>query len=188
MGRRSSFERRRHDEYDTPYEAVLPVIPHLRQDGIKRFCEPCSGIGYLVDHLESLGLRCGFASDIKMGWDALKEMTPDWFARIEVDGIVTNPPWSRSVRVSLIEKFLECCPGPVWCLLDADCMHTKYMAKLMLACTDIVTVGRVRWIAGSLFTSKDSAAWFRFKRDNLQPTVFHGRQLDIVDVLKMEAA
>jgi hypothetical protein len=185
MGRRSSFKRLYKDDYATPFEAVLPLLPHLRREATRRFCEPCRGDGHLVDHLESQGLRCGFAGDIKMDWDALG-MTPEWFAGIEVDGIITNPPWTRELRVALIRRFLEVCPGPIWLLMDAEFMHTRYAAPLLLQCTDIVSIGRVRWFSGTPYQSKDSACWYRFKLDDMDGTRFHGRELSMSQAMQVE--
>jgi hypothetical protein len=36
MGKRSNFERREADFYPTPRAAVVPLVPHLRGDGITR--------------------------------------------------------------------------------------------------------------------------------------------------------
>jgi hypothetical protein len=69
MGKRSNFERIPRDFYPTPFEAVLPLIPHL--GNAKTFSEPCCGGGDLVRHLESFDLRCAFAGDIATGQDAL---------------------------------------------------------------------------------------------------------------------
>lgn len=174
MGRRSSFKRRYMDDYATPVEAVEPLVPWLHAQGVRRFCEPCRGDGYLVDHLEGAGLRCGFAGDIRMGWDAL-EMTPEWFAGIEVDAIITNPPWSAALRLPLIDHFLAITDKPVWLLLDAEAMHTLRMIPYMPRCSDIVSIGRVRWIAGSRFQSLDSACWYRFQRDHVDGPRFRWR-------------
>ena len=48
---------------------MAPLIPYLR--GIRSFAEPCAGDGALVRHLESFGLRCVYAGDIRSGQDAL---------------------------------------------------------------------------------------------------------------------
>ena len=53
MGKRSNFERKPRDFYETPIEAVLPLIPHLGYDFT--FVEPCAGAGVLIDHLEMNG-------------------------------------------------------------------------------------------------------------------------------------
>ena len=48
MGKRSTFPRRPMDDYATPYEAVVPLVAHLRAEGIHSFAEPCCGDGDLV--------------------------------------------------------------------------------------------------------------------------------------------
>ena len=53
MGKRSDFERIPRDYYPTPYEAVLPLIPHLPQKPFS-YAEPCAGDGALVNHIETL--------------------------------------------------------------------------------------------------------------------------------------
>ena len=88
MGKRSNFERREADFYPTPRAAVLPLIPYLR--GIRTFAEPCAGDGALVRHLESFGLRCVYAGDIRTGQDAL---ALDHYGA--ADAIITNPPYTR---------------------------------------------------------------------------------------------
>src|SRR4029077_9335010 len=65
MGKRSNFERRRTDFYPTSRAAVVPLIPYLRRGGIRTFVEPCCGEGDLARHLESFGLCCLFAGDIR---------------------------------------------------------------------------------------------------------------------------
>ena len=86
MGKRSNFERREADFYPTPRAAVVPLIPYLR--GIRTFAEPCAGDGDLVRHLESFGLRCVYAGDIRTGQDALEL---DHYGA--ADAIITNPPY-----------------------------------------------------------------------------------------------
>jgi hypothetical protein len=53
MGKRSSFERRPQDQYDTPAEAVAPLLPHLYPR--TPFVEPCAGNGKLIEHLIRAG-------------------------------------------------------------------------------------------------------------------------------------
>ena len=94
MGKRSSnFERREADFYPTPRSAVLPLIPFLR--GIKIFAEPCAGEGDLARHLESFGLRCAYAGDIRTGQDALARTSYG-----AIDCIITNPPYDTSTAAS----------------------------------------------------------------------------------------
>jgi hypothetical protein len=63
VGKRSDFERRERDFYPTPYEAVLPLLPHLPER--VRFIEPCAGDGRLVRHLERHGHHCIDAFDLE---------------------------------------------------------------------------------------------------------------------------
>jgi hypothetical protein len=42
-------------------------------------------------------------------------------------------------------------------------------------CSDIVAIGRVKWIAGSKFTGKDNACWYRFDTRHRSGPVFHWR-------------
>lgn len=51
MGKRSDFERKPRDLYETPPEAVQPLLPHLCPQ--TRFIEPCAGAGALVDALQA---------------------------------------------------------------------------------------------------------------------------------------
>jgi hypothetical protein len=115
MGKRSSnFERIPRDFYRTPFNAVPPLIPHLR--GIRTFAEPCAGDGALVRHLESFGLRCTYAGDIATRQDALARDTYG-----NADAIITNPPYTRELMHRLIAHFRKI--APTWLLLPADWMH-----------------------------------------------------------------
>lgn len=168
MGKRSNFARRPMDAYDTPYEAVLPLLPHLI--GVHTFAEPCAGNLWLVSHLNKLGLQCTYAADIRGGADALF-IDPQDLA--EVDCIITNPPWTRELLHPLINHFLQ--PKPTWLLFDADWMHTRQAGPYLSFCSHIVSVGRVKWIQDSPFTGKDNAAWYRFDRRHQTGPRFFGR-------------
>src|SRR5262245_49207800 len=145
MGKRSSFERIPRDFYPTPYAAVPPLIPHLR--GVRTFAEPCCGDGALVRHLESHGLRCAYQGDISTGQDALGL---EYYG--EVDAIITNPPYTRPVMHALIGHFTRILP--TWLLLETDWASTKQAAPFMPSCTDLVSVGRLRWIEGTKMSGK----------------------------------
>ena len=168
MGKRSSFERREADFYPTPFPAVLPLIPFLRRDSVKTFVEPCAGAGDLVRHLESFGLRCVYAGDIRTGQDALEL---DHYGAC--NSIITNPPWSRDVMHRLIMHFQDI--APAWLLLDADWKQTRQAAPYLPHCSDIVAIGRVKWIEGSKHTGKDNACWYKFDIRHKSGPVFHGR-------------
>jgi hypothetical protein len=166
MGKRSNFERREADFYPTPPAAVAPLITHLR--GIKTFAEPCAGDGDLVGHLESFSLRCVYSGDIRNGQDALER--DDYGG---ADCIITNPPWSRDVLHRLITHFQNI--APTWLLLDADWKQTRQAAPYLPHCSDIVAIGRVKWIEGSKHTGKDNACWYKFDSRHTAGPVFHWR-------------
>ena len=166
MGKRSTFERREGDFYPTPRSAVLPLIPWLR--GVRTFAEPCCGDRALVRHLESSGLRCVYAGDIRSGQDAL---ALDHYGA--ADAIITNPPYTRELMHRLIAHFQRI--APTWLLLDSDWASTRQAVLFLPRCSDIVTIGRVKWIEGSKHTGKDNYAWFRFDARHKSGPVFHGR-------------
>src|SRR3990167_4167743 len=136
MGKRSSFERRPQDAYATPYEAVVPLLPHLEPGTL--FAEPCCGEMDLVRHLQAHGHHCTYASDISRGEDALK------FNAVNSEYIITNPPWTREILHALIVHFSD--QRPTWLLFDADWPFTKQSIPYMPRCRAIVPVGRAKWI------------------------------------------
>jgi hypothetical protein len=166
MGKRSNLERRPADFYPTPRAAVEPLVPYLRR--IRSFAEPCAGDGDLVRHLESFGLHCAYAGDIRTGHDALALDRYDG-----ADAIITNPPYTRNLMHRLIEHFQRILP--TWLLLDADWASTKQAAPYLTCCSDIVAIGRVKWIEGSKYTGKDNHAWYRFDSRHSAGSVFRGR-------------
>jgi hypothetical protein len=166
MGKRSSFERVPRDFYPTPAAAVPPLIPHLR--GIHTFAEPCCGDGALVRHLESCGLRCVYAGDIATGQDALSLESYG-----AADAIITNPPYERLLMHALIEHFIRIMP--TWLLIETDWASTKQAAPYMPSCTNIVSIGRLRWIEGTKMSGKQNFAWYRFDHNHLAGPVFHAQ-------------
>jgi hypothetical protein len=166
MGKRSTFERIPRDFYPTPYAAVPPLIPHLR--GVRSFAEPCCGDGELVHHLESHGLRCVYAGDISTGQDALAlEQYGD------ADAIITNPPYQRPLMHALIEHFTRILP--TWLLVESDWPYTKQAGPFMPSCSDIVSIGRLRWIEGTTMSGKQNFAWYRFDSGHRAGPIFHAR-------------
>jgi hypothetical protein len=79
------------------------------------------------------------------------------------------------VMHALIAHFQQI--APTWLLLESDWAHTKQAAPFMPYCSDIVAIGRVKWIEGSKHTGKDNSAWYRFHADHTSGTVFHARDL-----------
>lgn len=177
MGKRSQFERRERDAYDTPAEAVRPLLPHLKPG--TKFVEPCYGNGKLADALINAGHSMVMHSDIVSGglYTPYADATAARFDHLgclqdDRTVFITNPPWSRDVLHPIIENL--CRQAPTWLLFDADWMHTLQSEPFMWNCHKIVSVGRVRWIAGTKMTGKDNCAWYLFGRAG-RATEFFGR-------------
>jgi hypothetical protein len=177
MGKRSNFKRRKADFYPTPRAAVIPLIPHLR--GIRTFAEPCCGDGDLIRHLESFGLRCVHQGDIRTGQDALaiKRYAGN------PDVVITNPPFKypedhkHSTRLlhDLLRHFLKL-GVPFWLLIPHDWSANKGSALYLPHCSDIVAVGRVKWIPESEHSGGyENSCWYRFDASHISGPVFHGR-------------
>lgn len=173
MGKRSDFERVPRDFYPTPYEAVVPLLPHLNL--ATKFVEPCAGNGALSFHLCSKGYTCIAASDIEprsLGISQ-EDATVDILYEKGMDCFITNPPWSRNILHPLIENLSD--QAPTWLLFDADWMHTKQAIPYLKWCKKIVSVGRVKWIPDSKMTGKDNCCWYLFDANHTGETAFYGR-------------
>ena len=83
--------------------------------------------------LESFGLRCVYAGDIRSGQDALA--VEQYGA---ADAIITNPPYTRDLMHKLITHFQRI--APTWLLLDFDWAATRQAAPFMPCCSDIVVL------------------------------------------------
>lgn len=174
MGKRSDFERVERDFYPTPYEAVVPLLPHLTMIG--GFAEPCAGDGALIRNLEKHGFHCGWSSDIEPREEdhfqcSYEEITASELRRDS--HIITNPPWDRKILHPMIEHF--CHLKPTWLLFDADWMHTRQSVRFRPWLVKIVSVGRVKWIPDSKMTGKDNCAWYLFDARHGGVTEFVGR-------------
>lgn len=172
MGKRSNFERKPRDYYQTPIEAVYPLLPYLPETGL--FAEPCAGDGRLVEHIESLtSLKAYWVTDIEPQADFVGEadaLTADFSM---CDMCITNPPWDRKILHPMIEHFASQCP--TWLLFDANWMFTKQAKDYLPYCEKIVTIGRVKWIEGSKMSGKDDSCWYLFDKNFTGNTIFYGR-------------
>lgn len=171
MGKRSSFEPRKNDAYDTPLEAVKPLLDHLPPATL--FIEPCAGRGDLVAFLQAEGHICTGAFDIEPREPQFKinsQFLPAGIAKRDAlkfkadkhyypsDMIITNPPWSRDLLHALIFHFYW--QRPTWLLFDADWKHTEQAQPYLPLIKKTVSVGRVRWIDGTKDKSNDNAEWY----------------------------
>lgn len=178
MGKRSNFQRRAQDAYDTPPSAVRPLIRHLPPE--LSFCEPCAGNGQLTDAIRcqtNFFAVCASEYDIKPRKSGIPALDALALSKGDLNGaeyIITNPPWTRSILHPMIERFSDLRPS--WLLFDADWMHTKQAAPYLPRLRQIVSIGRVKWIPDSPHTGKDNACWYLFdKPDEFDPPSFYGR-------------
>ncbi len=163
------FKRRKQDAYDTPREAVMPLVPHLPRDAL--YAEPCAGKGLLIEALNGFAACC-WASDIDPRSEAVARRDAfNWRANKRLDLIITNPPWTRQILHPMIDHFRKM--RPTWLLFDADWMHTKQAIPYLVYCHKIVSVGRVSWMQNGT-SGLDNCAWYFFDRAPAE-TMFIGR-------------
>lgn len=171
MGKRSSFVRIPRDAYDTPAEAVAPLLPHLEPESY--FVEPCAGRGALIEHLEDAGHSLIMAYDIEPRSPRVHRHDVFGVENFGAELYITNPPWARSILHPLIIHLSD--QAPTWLLFDAAWAFTKQSRPFMNRCRKIVAIGRIRWIPGTKMTGKDDCAWYLFDKPSDAPTLFYGR-------------
>lgn len=179
MAKRSDFERVERDYYRTfdprAGDALKPFIELGQQ-----YIEPFAGAGDLVDQLA--WANCSHESDIEpqpakngryiMKLDAFN-LQSGHILRNPI--MITNCPWDRKIFHKAIEHFAPMLPS--WFLIDSNWLNTKqsapYVKKYL---TDIVPIGRLKWIEGTTMSGKDDCSWLRFSKDKeLDYAKFHGR-------------
>ena len=146
MGKRSNFERIPRDFYPTPHAAVPPLIPHLR--GVRTFAEPCCGDGALVRHLESFGLRCAMRATSRPA------RTP-WRSTSTARPTRSSQTRRTAQNHARPDRALPAHPADV-AVNRLDWACTKQAAPFMPSCSDIVSVGRLRWIEGTTMSGKQN--------------------------------
>lgn len=171
MSKRSSFRRMKNDAYDTPLEAVSPLLRHL--PARFTFDEPCAGAGLLADSLTKAGGQRGLLCDIAPRRRDVMPQDAMSLSQTKAQYIITNPPWTRELLHPLILHL--CQLAPTWLLLDAGWAFTKRAGPYMDHCRKVVAVGRLRWIPGSPHTGKDDCAWYLFTHASDEPTLFFHR-------------
>lgn len=178
MGKRSNFDRIPRDFYETPYTAVLPLLPHIIY--VNTFIEPCVGNGKLLGWLEAVGKKCLCKTDIfpSISTDFIADAT-DYLYSKDADIFITNPPWDRSKKNGeILHKIIENLSSqkPTWLLFDADWCHTRQSSQYMKYCIKVVSVGRVQWFEDSAHTGKDNVCWYLFDKNWAGKTQFVGRR------------
>jgi len=172
---KGKFMRSKRDFYQTPPDAVLPLIEILGSPCT--YVEPCAGNGALIDALADHGCDCEIAFDIEPQRHDIFKLDA---REVNLSGgtkIITNPPWSRPILHELINIFSRQCE--TWLLFDADWMHTKQAAAYLKYCHAIITVGRCKWIHGSKHVRFDNAAWYLFDQQaEYNGTLFFGKDTE----------
>lgn len=146
---------------------MVPFIHH-----IQTFVEPCGGDGRLVHHLTRLGKHCVRFFDIAP--DSVFVAYGDAFTAdyTGVEAIITNPPWSRPILHAMIIHFVESVPE-CWLLFDSNWVNTAQSVPYMKWCTDVVPVGRIKWVENSKGVGKEDCSWYRFSADSNGQTIIH---------------
>lgn len=184
MGKRSEFERKPRDLYPTPYEGVMPLLPHLKPR--TRFIEPCAGDGRLIGYLQEHGHICEAAYDIvpldpciARANSLLLHSAADYGERV----FITNPPWDRRVLHQLIIHLSN--QHPTWLLFDADWMHTLQARRYLRRCRRIVAIGRLKWEEDSDNSGKDNSAWYLFTvNEGHFPPLFFGKTTEALPLFE----
>lgn len=161
MGKRSSFERKPRDFYPTPYQAVLPLLPHLKEN--THYCEPCAGDGALIKHLSKHGHLCVDAFDIEPKAECILQRDALLLGHTCADYIITNPSWDRKLLHPMIERFSSI--RPTWLLFDGNWLFTKQANQYLKRLHKVVVVGRIKWIPDSKHVGKDDCCWYLFDKE-----------------------
>lgn len=177
MGKRSNFERLPRDYYRTIDPRAVQALKPFIEAG-QTFVEPCAGDGILTDQLvEVLKLKCVGEFDLEPDNDRVIQkdaLTLSLNDVSDADLLVSNPPWDRKLLHPMIERFATL--KPTWLLFDANWVWTKQSSNYIKSyCTDIVAIGRLKWIPGTTMSGKDDNCWFRFDVNKVGDTKFHGR-------------
>jgi hypothetical protein len=101
------FATKHYQNYSTPPEAVAPLIPYLKNKGIRTIWEPAAGDGFLARYLSREGFNV-IATDLSQGIDFLNTNLTTLY-----DAIVTNPPFNK--RADFLRR--SYCLGKPFCLL-----------------------------------------------------------------------
>lgn len=135
------------DDFQTPPEALVPLLPYLQKDWLIWEC--AQGKGYLTEALHEHGYTV-IGSDILTGADFLT-WTPEQF-----DCIITNPPYS------LKHKFLIRCyelGKPFALLLPLTTLETRTRQRLF-AKHGVEIILFDKRINFHVPSGKESKSWF----------------------------
>jgi hypothetical protein len=162
--RKSGYERKLNDSYETPEWVTLALCPHI-EPRPQQIWEPAAGTGKIARALCSAGFQV-VESDIESGQDFLT--TTEGLAPC----IITNPPYG------LAEQFIEHALGLaefVAMLLRTDFDHAKTRSYLFAECPSfakkIVLTRRIKWFENSAGHPSFNHAWFVWSRAHQGPPI-----------------
>lgn len=193
--------RKKNDFYPTiDARAIPPLLAQLPPGTV--YAEPCAGSGDLMRLLADAGLQCSWGLEMEPQGDFPQNIWPVGRGNALTLGeadvadatcFITNPPWTRDVLHQLIWHLSAL--RPTWLLFDASWCFTKQARKFERICTDVVSVGRLKWFPppGRLLRNPeeseaayserckknrshdppDDCAWYRFDARAPYPTRFH---------------
>lgn len=176
MGKRSDFEKNPRDYYRT-FDPKAGFALELFIPPNSRYIEPFAGAGDLIQQLTFAD--CVLAYDIEP--QACMVDKADAFRinsdeLIDIDLLISNPPWTKEVFHKILDHFvpmIDC-----WFLMHSDWKQNKGSAKYVETwLTDIVPIGRLKWIEDSPHTSKDNCEWLKFSFHKQEAAKFHPRKV-----------
>lgn len=179
MGKYSDYERKPRDFYQTPFEAVKPLVPHLPENFT--FVEPCAGNSALTNHIEQLTNGVCLAEyDLEPQNEDISQLDARDLTEKHLYGcdyIITNPPWTRAKKDGyLLHHLIEVCSDlrPTFFLADSNWANTVQASELLKTrCVKIIAIGRVKWFGNQ--SGKEDASWYLFDKNKSGPTEFYGR-------------
>jgi hypothetical protein len=146
------FATKHYQSYGTPPEAIAPLVPYLKNKGIKTIWEPAAGDGYLARYLKREGFSV-IATDLSQGIDFLRTDLS-----ILYDAIVTNPPFN--LRTDFLRRSYHL--GKPFCLL-MPLLVTREIAGLakLYGIELLILSRRVRFLKDKkrMDTSPFNVAW-----------------------------
>lgn len=185
MSKRSDFEKNPRDYYRTFDRRAGDALAPFIQD-VKYFAEPFCGAGDLTHQLqENHGKICMWKSDLEPQPDLsygvnckVMDFRDVWHEQIQFcEVMITNPPFTREVFHDAIEHFTGILNIDCWWLMSSDWLFNKGSAKMIdKYVTDVVAIGRMKWIPNSKMSGKDNMIWLKTSIEKDGPTRFHNNR------------
>jgi len=175
--RGADYKRKKNDAYQTPPEAVAPLLATISFS--ERVCDPCSGKGNILRVLKAKGHLVG-GGDITRGYDFLLHKF-----RWPGHDVVTNPPFggrSGKTAVAFVKRALEVTApeGKVAMLLPVDFDSGGSREIIFGMCphfsAKIILLNRIRWFRNQ--SGSTNHAWYVWNHKSNQnpPIILYAKQ------------